>query len=42
MGCDFDYSAPVTSYQLLQYDYTLILDLLPQNEPHLGEKTPTT
>ena len=28
MGCDFDYLPPVTSYQLLQSDYTLIRDLL--------------
>ncbi|KAK4811065.1 hypothetical protein QYF61_016351 [Mycteria americana] len=29
MGCDFNYSAPVTSYQLLQSNYTLSQDLLP-------------
>lgn len=29
MECDFDYSAPVTSYQLIQSDYMLICDLLP-------------
>ncbi|KAK4832914.1 hypothetical protein QYF61_026557 [Mycteria americana] len=29
MGCDFNYSAPVTSYQLLQSNYTLSRDLLP-------------
>lgn len=29
IGCDFSYSAPVTSYQLLQSTYMLIRDLLP-------------
>ncbi|XP_075344890.1 uncharacterized protein LOC142402885 [Mycteria americana] len=29
MGCDFNYSAPVTTHQLLQADYTLYQDLLP-------------
>ena len=29
VGCDFNYSAPVTSYQLLQSNYTLSRDLLP-------------
>ena len=29
MGCDFNYSAPITSYQLLQSNYTLIQNLLP-------------
>ncbi|KAK4806952.1 hypothetical protein QYF61_027319 [Mycteria americana] len=29
VGCDFNYSAPVTSYQLLQSNYTLSQDLLP-------------
>ncbi|KAK4825915.1 hypothetical protein QYF61_003410 [Mycteria americana] len=29
MGCDFNYSAPVTTHQLLQADYTLHQDLLP-------------
>ncbi|XP_074424622.1 uncharacterized protein LOC141735547 [Larus michahellis] len=29
IGCDFNYSAPVTSFQLLQSNYTLIRDLLP-------------
>ena len=29
IGCDFSYSAPVTSYQLLQSNYTLIHELLP-------------
>ncbi|XP_072707269.1 uncharacterized protein [Ciconia boyciana] len=29
MGCDFNYSAPVTTQQLLQADYTLHQDLLP-------------
>ncbi|XP_063177384.1 uncharacterized protein LOC134508994 isoform X1 [Chroicocephalus ridibundus] len=29
IGCDFSYSAPVTSFQLLQSNYTLIRDLLP-------------
>ncbi|XP_067164812.1 uncharacterized protein [Apteryx mantelli] len=29
MGCDFNYSAPVVSYQLLQSNYTLSQDLLP-------------
>lgn len=28
-GWDFNYSAPVTLHQLLQYNYTLIQDLLP-------------
>ncbi|KAK4820012.1 hypothetical protein QYF61_017391 [Mycteria americana] len=29
MGCDFNYSAPVTTRQLLQANYTLYQDLLP-------------
>uniref|UniRef100_A0A8C3PND6 Uncharacterized protein n=1 Tax=Calidris pygmaea TaxID=425635 RepID=A0A8C3PND6_9CHAR len=29
IGCDFNYSAPVMSYQWLQSNYTLIQDLLP-------------
>ncbi|KAK4820842.1 hypothetical protein QYF61_007816, partial [Mycteria americana] len=29
MGCDFNYSAPVTTHQLLQANYTLYQDLLP-------------
>ncbi|KAK4810466.1 hypothetical protein QYF61_004246 [Mycteria americana] len=29
VGCDFNYSAPVTPYQLLQSNYTLSRDLLP-------------
>ncbi|XP_075302889.1 uncharacterized protein LOC142365708 [Opisthocomus hoazin] len=29
VGCDFSYSTPVTSHQLLQTNYTLIHDLLP-------------
>lgn len=29
MGCDFHYSAPATSHQLLQSNYMLIQDLLP-------------
>ncbi|XP_076194341.1 uncharacterized protein LOC143160464 [Aptenodytes patagonicus] len=29
IGCDFNYSVPVTSYQLLQSNYTLSEDLLP-------------
>ncbi|KAK4810571.1 LOW QUALITY PROTEIN: hypothetical protein QYF61_004534 [Mycteria americana] len=29
VGCDFNYPAPVTSYQLLQSNYTLSQDLLP-------------
>ncbi|KAK4828276.1 hypothetical protein QYF61_024941 [Mycteria americana] len=29
VGCDFNYSAPVMSYQLLQSNYTLSRDLLP-------------
>jgi len=29
MGYDFNYSAPVTSYRLLQSNYTLSQDLLP-------------
>ena len=29
MGCDFNYSAPIRSYQLLQSNYTLIQNLLP-------------
>ncbi|XP_076185054.1 uncharacterized protein LOC143156043 [Aptenodytes patagonicus] len=29
VGCDFNYSAPVMSYQLLQSNYTLSEDLLP-------------
>ncbi|KAK4830066.1 hypothetical protein QYF61_008404 [Mycteria americana] len=33
MGCDFNYSAPVTTHQLLQADYTLHQDLLPA---HIG------
>ncbi|XP_042723881.1 LOW QUALITY PROTEIN: uncharacterized protein LOC122178042 [Lagopus leucura] len=29
LGCDFNYTVPVTSYQLLQFNYTLIKDLRP-------------
>ena len=29
MGCDFNHSAPIRSYQLLQSNYTLIPNLLP-------------
>ena len=29
MGCDFKYLAPITSYQLLQSNYTLSQNLLP-------------
>ena len=29
VGCDFNYAAPVTSYQLLQSNYTLSQSLLP-------------
>ena len=29
IGCDFSYSAPVTSHQLLQSNYMLIHELLP-------------
>ena len=28
IGCDFNYSAPVTTYQLIQSNYTLVKDLL--------------
>lgn len=40
-GWDFNYSAPVTLYQLWQYNYMLIQDLLPTpcwNESHFSKK----